>query len=476
MAVNIKKEFGNTLNRKVDTSTHLYGKIQPQAPELEEAVLGVILLEREWVDTVLLIIKTADVFYVPANQKIYQSIMQLREKGTPVDLLTVTEQLRKNNELEVVGGPFYLTGLTHSVVSGAHVDAHCRLIVEKYIQRETIRISGELLNQAYDDSTDAFDLVDFAQSSYEHLTEGITESEIKSIGTISIEAMKEVNEERYAKVLPGSAIGITSLREKMNYWRKGTVVVLAGRPGTGKTALALQFAVDAVTSDDNPTAVGILSMEMKGVELAKRLQANAGNIAIDKISNPKSMSDEEMKTYVSIQPRLQGLKVFIDDKPALNINQVRVAARKMKSKYNISFLIIDYLQLMEGLNTKLDRRVQLEQITRKLKELAKAEDITILELSQLNREIEKRPDAKPKISDLKESGSIEEDADIVMLLSRPTEKEIKDNPHMKDMVVIDVAKFRNGKPFAASVHFDKTFQRFESEKPLSFPSADNLPF
>lgn len=442
-------------------NSHIYGKVPPQATEVESAVLGAILLERDALDVVGSILRTADVFYSAQNKEIYASMLELMNKGYPVDLHTVTQQLQKRGSLEAVGGAYYVSGLAMDVVNSANIESHSRIILEKYMQREAIKIAGEVISTGYDDTADAFDLINKAQNQFEELTGGLSSSDSKSIGDVTISAIQEVEEERYSQVEPGAHIGIKALRDILKYWRKGDTVVLAARPGTGKTACALDIAKGAAMYEPNPVPVGILSMEMKDVQLAKRLHANIGSIAMDKISQPKDMSEYEIQAYRDLHKKLQNVPIYIDQEPALNINQVCAKARKMKRKNNIGILIIDYLQLMDF--GKETIKEGLTRITRRLKQLAKQLDITIIELSQLNREIEKRAGAKPILSDLKESGSIEEDADIIIFLSLPTAAEIAEDYSMKDKVVFSVAKFRNGKPQDDVVTFRRQYQRFESD-------------
>lgn len=467
MATNIKKEFGNTRNRKPDISTLVYGKVPPQAPELEEAVLGAIMLQPHALDEVMSICHSSEVFYGPANQKIYSAMLELSKSGYPVDLLTVTEQLRKSSDLELVGGPYYLTKLTANVVTGAHIEPHCRIIVEKYMQREAIRICGETIGQAYEDVTDAFDLIDSVQGQFETVTDHINSHATRKASDVMIDTLMEIEEERMSVSEPGVYVGLKPLRDIIQYFRSPDVVIIAARPGTGKTALILDLAVKAAMYEPNPSPVGIISMEMKDTQLMKRMLSNLSGIPLHKITNPKSLTQPEYDVLQRAYNRYKELQVYIDQQAGLNIHELKAKARKMKRKYGVKMLMVDYLQLMEG--DTGDLRKDFVKITRSIKKLAKELDMPIILLSQLNRELEKRANKKPILSDLKESGSIEEDADMVIFLSLPTEDEVKQNPQMKDMVVIDVAKFRNGRPDVCTACFDREYQRFSEETPFNRP-------
>lgn len=465
MAVNIKKEFGNTRNRKPDISTLVYGKIPPQAPELEEAILGAIMLEKDKLAEVLEIIQSPDCFYGPANQKIYASIRRLFDKGMPVDLLTVTEELRKSSELELVGGPYYLTNLTMNVVSSAHVESHARIVMEKFIQRELIRISGEIIGNAYEDSTDVFDLLDKAESSLYEITDNHLRKNFTSLKDVLVRTVQEIEEAKNKKDdLTGVPTGFTDLDKLTSGWQKTDLIILAARPAVGKTAFCLNLTMNAAMHAGEPFPVAFFSLEMGAGQLVKRMLAAVTEVSMDAITKGR-MQEHEFVQMTQRMNKLATAPIFLDDQAALNIFELRAKARRLKQKHDIKLIVIDYLQLMQGSIEKGGNREQeISKISRDLKQLAKELEVPIIALSQLNRSVESRKESKvPQLSDLRESGAIEQDADMVMFLYRPEYYGIN-NDEMGQPIEgethIHVAKHRNGSTDTVKVRFIKEYQKF----------------
>jgi replicative DNA helicase len=464
MAVNIKKEFGNSRSRKPDLTTLVYGKVPPQAPELEEAVLGAIMLEKDKLAEVLEIIQSEDCFYVDANQKIYGSIRRLFDKGMPVDLLTVTEELRKSNELEIVGGAYYLTRLTMSVVSSAHVEAHARIVMEKFIQRELIRISGEVIGNAYEDSTDVFDLLDKAESNLYEITDKHLRKNFKSLKEVLVKTVHEIEEAKNKKDdMTGVPSGFTSLDKLTSGWQKTDLIILAARPAVGKTAFCLNLAMNA-SMQPEPFPVAFFSLEMGAGQLVKRMLAAVTEVSMDAITKGR-MQEHEFIQMTQRMNKLASAPIFLDDQAALNIFELRAKARRLKQKHDIQLIIIDYLQLMQASIDKGGNREQeISKISRDLKALAKELEVPIIALSQLNRSVETRKESKvPQLSDLRESGAIEQDADMVMFLYRPEYYGIN-NDEMGQAIEgethVHVAKHRNGSTDTVKVRFIKEYQKF----------------
>jgi replicative DNA helicase len=465
MAVNIKKEFGNTRNRKPDISTLVYGKIPPQAPELEEAILGAIMLEKDKLAEVLEIIQSPDCFYGPANQKIYASIRRLFDKGMPVDLLTVTEELRKSSELELVGGPYYLTNLTMNIVSSAHVESHARIVMEKFIQRELIRISGEIIGNAYEDSTDVFDLLDKAESSLYEITDNHLRKNFTSLKDVLVRTVQEIEEAKNKKDdLTGVPTGFTDLDKLTSGWQKTDLIILAARPAVGKTAFCLNLTMNAAMHAGEPFPVAFFSLEMGAGQLVKRMLAAVTEVSMDAITKGR-MQEHEFVQMTQRMNKLATAPIFLDDQAALNIFELRAKARRLKQKHDIKLIVIDYLQLMQGSIEKGGNREQeISKISRDLKQLAKELEVPIIALSQLNRSVESRKESKvPQLSDLRESGAIEQDADMVMFLYRPEYYGIN-NDEMGQPIEgethIHVAKHRNGSTDTVKVRFIKEYQKF----------------
>lgn len=464
MAVNIKKEFGNSRSRKPDLTTLVYGKVPPQAPELEEAVLGAIMLEKDKLAEVLEIIQAEDCFYVDANQKIYGAIRRLFDKGMPVDLLTVTEELRKSNELEIVGGAYYLTRLTMSVVSSAHVEAHARIVMEKFIQRELIRISGEVIGNAYEDSTDVFDLLDKAESNLYEITDKHLRKNFKSLKEVLVKTVHEIEEAKNKKDdMTGVPSGFTALDKLTSGWQKTDLIILAARPAVGKTAFCLNLAMNA-SMQPEPFPVAFFSLEMGAGQLVKRMLAAVTEVSMDAITKGR-MQEHEFIQMTQRMNKLASAPIFLDDQAALNIFELRAKARRLKQKHDIQLIIIDYLQLMQASIDKGGNREQeISKISRDLKALAKELEVPIIALSQLNRSVETRKESKvPQLSDLRESGAIEQDADMVMFLYRPEYYGIN-NDEMGQAIEgethVHVAKHRNGSTDTVKVRFIKEYQKF----------------
>lgn len=465
MAVNIKKEFGNTRSRKPDISTLVYGKIPPQAPELEEAILGAVMLEKDKLAEVLEIIQSPDCFYVDANRKIYAAVRRLFDKGMPVDLLTVTEELRKSDELEIIGGPYYLTNLTMNVVSSAHVESHARIVMEKFIQRELIRISGEIIGTAYEDSTDVFDLLDKAESSLYEITDNHLRKNFTSLKDVLVRTVQEIEEAKNKKDdLTGVPTGFTDLDKLTSGWQKTDLIILAARPAVGKTAFCLNLTMNAAMHANGPFPVAFFSLEMGAGQLVKRMLAAVTEVTMDAITKGR-MQEHEFVQMTQRMNKLASAPIFLDDQAALNIFELRAKARRLKQKHDIKLIVIDYLQLMQGSVEKGGNREQeISKISRDLKALAKELEVPIIALSQLNRGVESRKESKvPQLSDLRESGAIEQDADMVMFLYRPEYYGIN-NDEMGQSIEgethIHVAKHRNGSTDTVKVRFIKEYQKF----------------
>ncbi|WP_276134381.1 replicative DNA helicase [Polluticoccus soli] len=465
MAVNIKKDFGNTRSRKPDITSLVYGKVPPQAPELEEAVLGAVMLEKDKLAEVLEIIQSEDCFYVDAHQKIYASIRRLFDKGMPVDLLTVTEELRRSSELEIVGGAYYLTRLTMSVVSSAHVEAHARIVMEKFIQRELIRISGSVISDAYEDSTDVFDLLDKAESNLYEITDKHLRKNFKSLKEVLVNTVQEIEEAKNKKEsVTGVPTGYTHLDRVTSGWQKNALIIVAARPAVGKTAFCLNLAMNAAMNSDKPFPVAFFSLEMGAGELVKRMLACQTEIGMDAITKGR-MQEHEFVQMTQRMNKLASAPIFLDDQAALNIFELRAKARRLKQKYDIKMIIIDYLQLMQAsINGGGNREQEISKISRDLKSLAKELEIPIIALSQLNRSVESRKESKvPQLSDLRESGAIEQDADMVMFLYRPEYYGIN-NDEMGQPIEgethVHIAKNRSGSTDTVKVRFIKEYQKF----------------
>src|SRR5215204_3089260 len=448
---NINKERTQRRKSAVDLGTMVYGKIPPQAKELEEAVLGAIMLEKGAFDNVVEILKP-ECFYVDAHQRIFRAMQGLANKSQPIDILTVVEELRTREELDLVGGPYYVTKLTNAVVSSANIEAHSRIVLQKFIQRELIRISGEIISDAYEDSTDVFDLLDQAESKIYEVTSTHLRNSYETIDSVLVKTIQRIEDLRHKNEdITGVPTGFPSMDRITYGWQSTDLIILAARPSVGKTAFALNLARNAALHPTKPTPVAFFSLEMSAGQLVQRILSAESEIWLEKISRGKMEEHEMKQLYARGIQKLSQAPLFIDDTPALNIFELRAKCRRLKNANNIGLIIIDYLQLMSGSgeNRNGNREQEISTISRGLKALAKELKVPIIALSQLSREVEKRKDGNkmPQLSDLRESGAIEQDADMVMFLYRPeyydiTQDEMGDN--VKGETHVRIAKHRNG--------------------------------
>src|SRR5580692_302873 len=448
---NLNKDRKFRRKSPIDISTMMYGKVPPHASELEEAVLGAIMLEKTAFDTVIEILKP-ECFYSESHQRIYQAMQSLAQKSQPIDMLTVVEELRFREELEMSGGPYYITRLTNSVVSAANIDAHARIILQKFIQRELIRISGEIISDSYEDSTDVFDLLDDAESKLFEITNNHLRKNFDSIDTVLVKTIQRIEDLRHRQdEITGVPSGFSSL-DKVTYgWQPTDLIILAARPAVGKTAFALNLARNAALSASKPTSVAFFSLEMSSAQLVQRILSAEAEILMEKIARGRLEEHEMKQLYKKGIDRLAKAPIFIDDTPALNIFELRAKCRRLKNKHNVGFIIIDYLQLMSGAgdNKNGNREQEISRISRDLKGLAKELQVPIIALSQLSRAVESRKEGEkiPQLSDLRESGAIEQDADMVMFLYRPEYYGITANEmgeSNKGETHVKIAKHRNG--------------------------------
>jgi len=422
-----------------------FGKVPPQAIDMEEAVLGAIMLEKEAVITILDILKPES-FYKDNHKKIFKAISDLSAREYPVDLYTVTEELKAHHELESIGGPVYLTQLTSKVVSAANVDYHARIVAQKYIQRELIRVSTEIQTRSFDDTYDVTELLDFSENALFQIAEGNIKREVSPINMVIKEAIKEIEEAgKREDALVGIPSGFTKLDRLTSGWQKSELIIIAARPSMGKTAFALSMARNM--SIDHGKRVAIFSCEMSSIQLVNRLIIAETDIPGDKIRNGR-LSEEEWKQLDTRIKKLVQAPIFIDDTPAISIFELRAKCRRLMAQHKLDLVIVDYLQLMSGPENAGSREQEVSNISRSLKSIAKELNVPIIALSQLNRSVEMRGGSKrPLLSDLRESGAIEQDADMVVFIHRQDKFGIMtfdDGSSTKGIAEIILAKNRNG--------------------------------
>lgn len=466
MDFNLNKDRKSRRKPSIDVSSMMYGKVPPQAKELEEAVLGAIMLEKTAFDTVIEILKP-ECFYIDAHQRIYKAFKSLADKSMPIDLLTVVEELKIKEELDMVGGPYYITKLTNAVVSSANIETHARIVLQKFIQRELIRISGEIIGDAYEDSTDVFDLMDDAEGKIFEITNNFLKTDYQEMSSALAQAINRIDELRTkTDDISGVPSGFPSLDRVTFGWQNTDLIILAARPAVGKTAFALNLARNAALNPTKPTPVALFSLEMSAAQLVQRILSAESEIMMEKISRGKLEDYEYQQLHAKGIKRLEQAPIFIDDTAALNIFEFRAKARRLVHKHKVGIIIIDYLQLMSGSSDKNGNREQeISTISRNLKALAKELNVPILALSQLSRAVETRKESKmPQLSDLRESGAIEQDADMVMFIYRPEYYEQMSNENgesTRGETHIRIAKHRNGSLETIKLRALLHIQKFE---------------
>lgn len=442
------------------------GNKPPQATELEEAVLGALMLDANALNTAIDLLHE-EFFYKPEHQAIFRAIRKLFEQNQPVDMITVTNQLRQSGELEAAGGAFHISELTSHIVSAAHIEYYARVLSEKYISRELIRISTETIASAYDETTDVVDLLDKTEGRLMDINEKNFRTDYRPIGDLVHEAHDQIVETAENKGnTSGIPSGFTALDSMTAGFQPGTLIILAARPAMGKTACALSMARNIAVEQGKPVA--FFSLEMTGVELAMRLISAEAQIPGDKLKKG-DLALHEIQQLETRTQRLNEAKIFIDDTPQLTIYELRAKCRRLKDHHDIQMVFIDYLQLMSAGSDAMSRNGNREQeistISRQLKALSKELGIPVLAMAQLSRAVETRGGTKkPMLSDLRESGAIEQDADIVMFIYRPEYYGIAEdeNGSTAGMADIILAKHRSGGVGEVRLRFVGKYARFEN--------------
>ncbi len=437
----------------------VYGRVMPQAVKLEEAVIGALIVDREGIGIVRGIL-TPDSFYKSQHSEIYAAMSDLYEGNHTIDLLVLIERLQKKNKLEAAGGMEYLMELTGKVASAANVEYHARIIAQKHIQRELIRTSSKVIQDAFDDSLDIFEMLDNAEQSLYEVTSDNLSTGYSSVEKVMSKSKKEIEKAAENKGnVSGVTTGFRDLDQITSGWQNSDLIIIAARPSMGKTAFTLSLAQNAAKSGKH---VAVFSLEMSDSQLGKRLISMEGDIDSRKLRNGKLDSDEWERLNVATG-RMSQLPITIDETPAINIFELRAKCRRMRQKTGLDLIIIDYLQLMRG-NPKerQSREQEISSISRGLKGLAKDLDVPVIALSQLSRAVETRGGNKrPMLSDLRESGAIEQDADFVSFLYRAEYYDLNDEFSNPGETEIIISKHRNGALGSVFLKFVKEYVRFE---------------
>ncbi len=453
-----KEDSGTVINLK-------NAKLPPQAIDLEEAVLGAMLIDKKGVDEVIDLLQP-DAFYKNAHKHIFESIHSLFQNSEPIDLLTVSSDLKKKGKLSTIGGDYYLINLTQKVSSSAHIEFHARIILQKFIQRSLIKISNEIIESSYKDSVDVFDLLDESESKLYDITQGNIKKSSDTAQNLVFLAKKKIEEIANQEGLSGISTSFERLDNLTSGWQPSDLIVIAARPGMGKTALSLSMARNISVNVKVPVA--FFSLEMSSVQLITRLISAETGLSSEKLRTGKLVDHEWKQLNVKVGD-LEKAPLFIDDTPGLSIFDLRAKSRRLVSQHKIKLIIVDYLQLMTlGNNNNAGNREQeISNISRNLKSLAKELNIPIIALSQLSRAVETRSGPKrPQLSDLRESGAIEQDADIVSFIYRPEyygieEWDDEERTPTAGQAELIVAKHRNGGLDKIRLKFVPSLGKFE---------------
>ncbi len=438
-------------------------KIPPQNLDAEQSVLGAVLIDAEAIQRVLEKL-SSDYFYKTAHQIIYRTMLDLVAKAEPVDLVTLSEKLRTNNELEQVGGMVYLTDLVDVVSTSANVEHYAKIVEEKAILRNLISTGSKIVEQAFSESLEVEDILDQAEQQIFQVADKRMKKSFTHIRDILGDVMDEI-ESMYNNEtsLLGLSSGFVDLDRITSGFQKSDLVILAARPSMGKTALALNMAMDAALNQKKNVA--IFSLEMSKESLVSRILCADAQIDSNKLKTG-NLHDNDWKKLMRSLGRLDEAGIYIDDSSGLTAMEIRAKSRRIKAERGLDLIVIDYLQLMHGSKSKSENRTQeISEIARQIKSIARELKVPLVALSQLSRSIEQRNDKTPKLSDLRESGEIEQTADLVMFVHREDFYEHNSGPHsLADLII---AKHRNGPTGKCQLVFQKDITKFRSKEKIA---------
>jgi len=436
--------------------------VPPQSLEAEESILSAILVDNDTLPEILEILSPKD-FYRSAHQKIFAAITELFSRDEPIDLVTLTNKLRERGWLDQIGGATYLANLVDTVPLAVNAQYYAKIIHDKACLRQLIEKTSAITKRCFEDRGDVENVIDFAESSIFEISENKIRPAFYPIGKI-IEVNIDALEERQGNkaLVTGVATGFTKLDELTAGLQKSDLVILAGRPGMGKTALALNIAKNAAVDANIPVA--IFSLEMSKEQLSFRMLSSEARIDSSRLRRGFISQDDWLR-ITDAAGFLSQAPIFIDDSPSITVLEIRAKSRRLKLESNIGLIIIDYLQLMKGRASAERRDLEISEISRSLKALAKEIDIPVLALSQLNRKLEERSDKRPQLADLRESGALEQDADVVAFIYRDELYNKAENNPNKGKAELIVAKQRNGPTGIATLTFLDTYTRFENYTP-----------
>lgn len=458
---------GAIARRRSATPSSAGARVPPQAADVEKAVLGAMLIEREAIPRAIEVLPP-DAFYDPRHTKIYNAILSLFDRSNPVDMITLSDELRRRQELEAVGGAYYITELTTAVASSANVEYHARIIAEKSLLRKLIETMSLHIAKAYDPSADAFELLDETESDIFRISETQLRKSAVSMSAVLMETLENLESiHGRDSGITGVPTGFRAMDDITGGWQKSDLVIIAARPSMGKTAFALAVARNAALHPESPAGVAIFSLEMSAQQLAQRLLTSEARIDAQAARTGR-LREEDFPKLARAASRLSEASIFIDDTPGLTALELRAKCRRLKAEHDIGLVVVDYLQLMHGSSTNRNsnREQEIAQISRSLKGLAKELSVPVIALSQLSRAVETRGgDHRPQLSDLRESGSIEQDADVVAFIYRAERYGItvdESGNSTEGLGEIIIGKQRNGPIGTVRLAFVNQFARFEN--------------
>jgi replicative DNA helicase len=457
MSLRVSNKSGKLVPRDISDSL---GKLPPQALDLEEAVLGALMLEKNALNAVVEFLKPEH-FYKETHKEVYAAIVDLFKSSDPVDMRTVVNQLRKTGKLELIGGAYAIAELTSKVSSAANIEFHSRVIMEMAIKRELIQVASQIHHNAYEDTTDVFELLDKTEQSIFEISDSNLRKNYDSMRNLMTRAIQELQLlKEHKDGLTGVPSGFTGLDRMTSGWQRSDLVIIAARPGMGKTAFVVSALRNAAV--DFKVPVAIFSLEMASIQLVNRMISAEAELEGEKIKRG-TLAEHEWTQLVHKTNKLTTAPIFIDDTPALSVLELRAKSRRLRAEHNVQLIVVDYLQLMRG-DQGGNREQEIASISRALKGIAKELNVPVLALSQLSRGLETRGgDKRPQLSDLRESGSIEQDADIVMFLYRPEYYKItvdEEGMPTQGMGEIIIAKHRNGSVGSVKLKFIGKYTKF----------------
>lgn len=452
------------------------GQSPPHDTDIEEKILGLVMMhDKDGAMDVVIGHLTPEAFYREGHQRVYQAMLTMYQKSQPIDVSTVVDQLRVEGLLEVIGGAYAVAKMTNSIVTSSSLEHYCLRVREMYMRREMIRIGAEMYQQGFQEKDDIFDLLDATEQSVMGIGAKL-QTEAMSTDAVLIKTISKIEEWRHLdSTVTGVPSGFPKLNRVTRGWQNGDLIILAARPAVGKTAMALALARAAAQNDIRSVPVGLWTLEMDADRLMLRMMAAESGMLLHRLQTGR-LDDAQMKMlHTEAIAEISKLPIYWDDKSDLSIFSLRAKARRLKRKHNIGFIIVDYLQLMTG--TGSNREQEIASISKGLKRLARELKVPIIALSQLSREVEKRTGTKriPQLSDLRESGAIEQDADMVLFLYGPTEDEVEKDASLLNKRYLKIAKSRDGMLATVDLEFQNEIQLFKEAQQQGLQGEIQLP-